>query len=951
MPSESERPSLVGRIIYGYRVEERIGTGSQGDVYRITHPTLHDKHLALKILHGENAASHELRARFLQDAMAAAKVGSSGVVQPIQIDELDDGTPYIVMELAPGRSLDRELDASGPLSVRVATRIAAEVATTMTDVHRCGILHRDLKPGNVMVDRDGEVIHAVKLLDFGVARVSDDIRRVKTAKGQFFGTRFYIAPETSSGDRIDGRADVFSLGVVLYEMLTGEAPFPGLFELLSPAPAPSVAEHRPAGLDEVPPLIDRIVTAAMAKRASERLTMTGLRDELDSALELLAATDPGPRRSTLRAMGVPRREEDTDRTPLPDADAMPLPPPPERSASAASLASWPTERLARQELVLPMEQPARDESAPPTERIAPVPASRPLAVEAAPLRNARAAPARPFSVDDSLTPIVTPLPPPVMAIPEPAPSQRTGYIKALPHEPLATAPTPPGKEPWESSMDLPACAPQAKPAAHGPLLTAPLPAAPTLLTAPLSASPTLLTAPLLAAPKPFILSTPTAQSLLTDPLPSTPTLLTAPLSVAPALLTARNVSRPSTAPPHLRGSSVTTEAMSPGSGRRVGVLAIVGALVVAGAMIAGSFALRGHRPSSDSTDGKQTPAPLAGAPTPSPIAPLIDRARPPAATGAKASDGTAPMPTPPPRADFIALDPGTRAPLFDVWGDGKGALFVVGGKATILRSRDGGASFQRREMAPSRHAAPALYGVWGDGDGAIWAVGERGTIVRSTDGGDTFATNFTGAPGSVLYGIWGSARDDLYVVGNPSLILHSSDGGDHWQRQPTHDGNGLRRVWGSARGHAWAVGWGETVLHTTDGKSWSVARHGSSVTLFDVWGEGERDVYAVGSRRPPGSHPRGADDALLHTADGGRTWSFEKSAFQYPIYAIGGSGSGDFYIGGPASTVYRFGDGSDGKRIDLERAGRRKVNRIFGRAGIGVYISGMDGLLLRGDRD
>ncbi|MSP63500.1 MAG: serine/threonine protein kinase [Myxococcales bacterium] len=197
-------PSLVGQIIYGYRVEEAIGTGSQGDIYRLKHPTLPDKYLALKVLRGENAASHELRSRFLQDAMAAAKVGTVGVVQPVQIDELADGTPYIVMELAPGISLDKDLLANGPLSVSAAVQIASAVASTVAQVHGHGIIHRDLKPGNLMVDRDGDDIRSVKLLDFGVAQVTGDLKRVKTAKGQFFGTRFYIAPETSSGTRSTG---------------------------------------------------------------------------------------------------------------------------------------------------------------------------------------------------------------------------------------------------------------------------------------------------------------------------------------------------------------------------------------------------------------------------------------------------------------------------------------------------------------------------------------------------------------------------------------------------------------------------------------------------------------------------------------------------------------------------------------------------------------------------
>ena len=798
MPEPSLRPPLLGRIIYGYRVDEVIGSGSQGEVYRLTHPTLPGKSLALKVLRGENAASHELRSRFLQDAMAAAKVGSTGVVQPIQIDELPDGTPYIVMELAPGRSLDLVLAERGPLPTATAVGIAADVAATMTEVHRRGIIHRDLKPGNVMVDLHDDEVRAVKLLDFGVALVSGDIKRVKTAKGQFFGTRFYIAPETSSGDPIDGRVDVFSLGVVLFEMLTGDAPFPGLFETLSPEPAPAAGTRRPSRLDPVPPSVEKAIAGALAKRASARLTMAELRDQLHAALAELPAPEPSQRwRETLKGAGASK-------------------------AASPPMAQWPTERLERSAF----EEPTRDAS----------------------VDHARTTP-------DALRDVA------------PLPSAPTVVTPARPDPPLA--------------------------------------AGPTLVTAP---------APKVAPP--------------TERLPrAAPTAESAPDTEETEL------------PP-----SRTHRTIEPPRSRRATWLAF-GAVAIGGIAAAGMVVLALHRHPAE-TAGGAVASNVRGPDRPARTARPPDATKPPPPPAAAPTARVERPPRAPEAAPrFFAVETGTREPLFDCATDGQGGLWAVGAHGVVLRSTDGGRTVTHRDW--DEPAAPALYGVWADGAGGVWAVGDRGTILHASDGGDTWSRQSSGAGASVLTSVWGSSASDLYVVGNPSLVLHSGDGGARWQREPTHNGNGLRRVWGTAAGHAFTVGWGETILRTLDGRTWSELRRGTSVTLFDVWGSGG-DVWAVGSLHPPGSRALGADDALLHSTDGGRSFAMQPGALRLPLYAVGGTGPRDIYLGGPAGALWRSTDGATFARLEAA-APHHKVNRICAGRDGEVFVVGMEGMLLRGE--
>jgi eukaryotic-like serine/threonine-protein kinase len=215
---------LVGRVVAErFRVDELIGTGAMGAVYRAFHVHTR-KHVALKVLHHELTGVEEVVARFEREAVAAGRVEHPNVAGALDFGRLADGTFYLVLEYVKGERL-RNVLASGPLPIARAVPIARQVALALGAAHAAGIVHRDLKPDNVMLlERDGADF--VKVLDFGVAKVSADAGAAQiTRMGTIIGTPDYMSPEQALGHAVDHRADLYALGVMLYEMLTGKTPF------------------------------------------------------------------------------------------------------------------------------------------------------------------------------------------------------------------------------------------------------------------------------------------------------------------------------------------------------------------------------------------------------------------------------------------------------------------------------------------------------------------------------------------------------------------------------------------------------------------------------------------------------------------------------------------------------------------------------------------------------
>ena len=213
----SSTPGAIGRIGH-YEVLEVVGRGGFGIVLRAFDDVLH-RVVAIKVLSPEIGATSPARRRFLREARASAAVRHENVVQVHAIEETP--LPYLVMEYIPGETLQQRMDACGPLSPDVAACIGAQIARGLAAAHTTGLIHRDVKPGNVLLERGPE--ERVKLTDFGLARAADDASL--TQSGVVAGTPMYMAPEQARGDPLDHRSDLFSLGSVLYAMCTGRPPF------------------------------------------------------------------------------------------------------------------------------------------------------------------------------------------------------------------------------------------------------------------------------------------------------------------------------------------------------------------------------------------------------------------------------------------------------------------------------------------------------------------------------------------------------------------------------------------------------------------------------------------------------------------------------------------------------------------------------------------------------
>ncbi|MEZ4302681.1 MAG: protein kinase [Polyangiaceae bacterium] len=223
-PEEEPSDPLVGQTLGGkYAVLRSIGEGGMGTVYEVRHTAL-DRRFALKILRPEIAQHGEHLQRFLQEAKVAAAIGHPNIVSVVDFGEHDirgRSVPFIVMEMLRGASLASILKVEKTLQPRRAARILAACAEALAAAHEAGVIHRDLKPDNIFVARESS--ERVKVLDFGVAKMIGAARLTKV--GMVFGTPHYMSPEQAKGEPIDHRADIYALGVILYECLAGHVPF------------------------------------------------------------------------------------------------------------------------------------------------------------------------------------------------------------------------------------------------------------------------------------------------------------------------------------------------------------------------------------------------------------------------------------------------------------------------------------------------------------------------------------------------------------------------------------------------------------------------------------------------------------------------------------------------------------------------------------------------------
>ncbi len=250
-----------------YRIERLLAEGAMGQVYVASQEPI-GRPVAIKVLKSALATDQELVERFLREAVAVSNLHHPNTITVLDYGESEQGILYIAMEYLDGQNLEALLDRVGPLKVDRAVDIACQVASALTEAHHNGVLHRDLKPPNIFISEVKGKGEFVKVLDFGIAKLLDSTKAPLTRAGMVFGTPEYMAPEQSSGGTLDGRTDLYALGVVLWQMLTAKLPYTGtnpVDTLLkhTTQPIPPLPEHIPAP-------IRHFVSRAMAKNMADR---------------------------------------------------------------------------------------------------------------------------------------------------------------------------------------------------------------------------------------------------------------------------------------------------------------------------------------------------------------------------------------------------------------------------------------------------------------------------------------------------------------------------------------------------------------------------------------------------------------------------------------------------------------------------------------------------------
>ena len=289
---------FIGRDILDgqFKILQKIGSGGMGSVYRASQPAM-NRMVGVKILHPKLVNRKDLVSRFRREARAMSHLQHPNTTKVFLYGELDDGSLYIVMEFLDGKNLNQTVRAEGPMPYERALPILIQVCGALEEAHRAGIVHRDLKPENIFLCTQGGLRDFPKVLDFGLAKVTEREMRpgsiILTQEGMVFGTPEFMSPEQAQGRTLTPASDIYSLAVILYELLTGKLPFdartPVEFLQLHVTAKPIPIDQRIQG-KTFPPGLGEVISRALLKKPEERYKSAA---EFAAALKPLVATTRG----------------------------------------------------------------------------------------------------------------------------------------------------------------------------------------------------------------------------------------------------------------------------------------------------------------------------------------------------------------------------------------------------------------------------------------------------------------------------------------------------------------------------------------------------------------------------------------------------------------------------------------------------------------------------------
>jgi len=343
---------LIGKQVDNgeFTVVDRIGSGGMGSVYKAEQPSM-NRMVAIKVLHPRFVTRDDLVARFRREARAMSQLSHPNTARVYKYGALDDGSVYFVMDYLEGRNLAAEVRENGPMEPQRAVRIMAQVCGALEEAHKAGIVHRDLKPENVFLTSQGGTTDFPKVLDFGLAKMSEkqmgNGSMMFTQQGMVFGTPEFMSPEQAQGEALDNRSDIYSLALILYELITGKLPFDAKTPLdimkahVREAPIP-LSERIPGR--PFWPELEAVISQALAKEPADRFESAAQFGE--ALLKCLTkvpqssgpaaasrrpsqrSADPGPRPPHLGAAPASATDDDTEivRTERASQDGVPVVP-------------------------------------------------------------------------------------------------------------------------------------------------------------------------------------------------------------------------------------------------------------------------------------------------------------------------------------------------------------------------------------------------------------------------------------------------------------------------------------------------------------------------------------------------------------------------------------------------------------------------------------------------